>query len=938
MNPMKKLLATLLLLMTAVTFVMAQQSYVTLNGHVINQETGMPVAGQTMYISVDSMNYPGYYNQVLTNDAGFYTDQVPFIPGTMPGIITVSTADCNGMMASNTAVVIPGMEGVTLDFTICGNPATGCVASFRAVPASNDMLTFSFFDDSYTNAGSTIDNWFWDFGDGSALSEQNPVHTYIESGQYFVCLYISNADSSCYNSYCMPVEVGSTNPPDTCESSFWYQPDSTGTGYLFKGWSFNNQVTSWTWDFGDGTTAEGQSVSHTFADPNQIYNVCLTTSGADPTGGNCTYASCQEVYIYIPSPCESYFWYYPDSTGTGFTFEGWSMNNLVESWAWDFGDGTTASGQFVTHSFADPNQAYTVCLITTGTGPDGVTCSYTSCQEVYIYIPSPCQNYFDATTNDGNTYQFNGYLLNGGDASYFWDFGDGYTANGQQVSHTYPPSWGMIYNVCLTTASTNPADSCISTSCQTIFPGGGGGNCEAVISAIPDSSGYTYYFEDLSQGEHSFTFWDFGDGVQSFEVSPVHTYTEPGIYWACLTIKDTLNYCWDQTCQEIWVDIIQPGCQASFFAFPADSSTSSLSYQFVNTSAPGYTNQQWLFGDGTSSTEVNPVHTYTAPGIYNACLTIWDSAGYCQNTYCMPVYAGDAPANNIIAGLVLAGNAPAEQGIVMLFGASNNYINTAILDSAGTYNFGGVPAGPYYLYAMLTPGAAGSDIYLPTYYANSLTWQGATLVTTGEPNGWYPINLVSSMSWSQGNGSISGAINWSGTFKTGGTPAANVEIVLFNSTGLPIAYTFSNSEGTFEFNSLPYGEYIIHAEMAGKTTQNAVVILSDGSANASVNFIVTETAINTLGNQTIGSPKLQAGDPYPNPVGDVLYLELNSSVSGIVIADIVDLQGRILSSENISLTGGNNRISIDAANLKKGIYLIRISSEGYQPLQRKFIR
>jgi PKD repeat protein len=615
------------------------------------------------------------------------------------------------------------------------------------------------------------------------------------------------------------------------------------------------------------------------------------------------------------------------------------MNNLITSWNWDFGDGTTASGQFVTHTYTGTPQVYTVCLTTTAVGPDGVVCSFISCQEVYIYLPSPCDNYFEAVTNDGNTYLFTGHLLNGGDADYFWDFGDGTTASGQQVSHTFQTGWGVIYNVCLTTISVNPADSCMGVSCQVIFPGGGSGNCEAVMSAIPDPTGYTYSFTDLSQGEYSFRLWDFGDGQQSFEISPVHTYTVPGIYWACLTIKDTMNNCWDQTCQEVWVDIVQPGCQASFFAFPADSTTSSLSYQFINTSSPGYTNQQWSFGDGTGSTDPNPIHTYAYPGIYNACLTIWDSTGNCQSTYCMEIYAGEYAGDYTISGLVMAGNTMATQGIVWLIGANNTFSGETSIDPSGNYTFGGVPAGSYYLYAMLTPGSPAFFEYLPTYYASSITWQGATIVTAGEPNGWYPISLVSSTALSQGNGNITGTINWSGTFKTGGTPAANVEIVLFNSSGLPVAYTFSSNDGTFAFNNLPFGEYTVHAEMAGKITQVMVVVLSDGEASASVNFMVSATEINAaLGNDNHSKPSLEAGNVYPNPVGETLYLELNASLNGTALAEIIDLQGRVVTSERITISGGNNRINLSSGNLVKGIYLLKISSEGYQPVQRKFVK
>jgi len=1024
MNKMKRIISMLLLLTVTVAIAVAQQPYVTLNGHVLNQQTGDPIAGQTMYISVDSSNYPGYNDQVITDGTGFYTDQIPYIAGTFPGVIMVSTYDCNGMIVTNTAGFYPGVQIVTLDFNICGNPIQGCIASFRYLPASDDMLTINFVDASYATPGSTINNWYWNFGDGSVSTEQNPVHTFAAPGFFNVCLTISSNDSLCSSIYCMPVEVGSTNPgpcensfsyysdstttgyifqgwvmngqadtwywdfgdgatatgqtvshsfagtntnytvcltttgpgpdstsctavscqdiftyiPSPCESSFWYNPDSSGTGYIFEGWAMNNQVNSWLWDFGDGVTATGQTVSHSFAGTNANYTVCLTTTGIEPDGTTCTYTSCQDVFIYIPSPCESYFWSYPDSSNNAYTFEGWANNNQIDSWTWDFGDGTTVSGQVVTHTFTGTNIFYNVCLTTTGTGANGETCTFVSCQDVYVYFPSPCQNYFNAYTNDGSTYSFEGYMISGGTANYTWDFGDGSTGAGQQVSHTFANA-GTAYNVCLTTFANDPStyDSCFSMSCQPVFPNGGS-SCIAVMSAISDSSGYTYQFSDLSQSYHSFIFWDFGDGGQSTQANPVHIYPAPGLYWACLTIGDSLTNCWNQTCQEIWVNIIQPGCQASFFAFPADSVATSLSYMFINTSAPGYSNQQWSFGDGTSSSDANPIHTYSGPGVYNACLTIWDSTGFCQNTFCMDIYAGQNSGSFTINGIVLAGNTPADQGIVWLIGANNNFYAETLIDSSGTYYFGGVPAGSYYIYAMLTPGSQNFFGYLPTYYANSLTWQGATIVNAGEPNAWHPISLVPSIYWVQGNAGITGTINWGGSFKSGGNPAANVEIILFNSTGAPIAYTFSDADGNFVFNNLPYGEYTLHAEMTGKTTGAVVIILSENTATVNINFIITEAAISVLGIGDMKAPESAAGNPYPNPVGETLFLDLNTQSSSTALAEIIDLQGRIILTESIGLLAGRNLISISTGTLCKGMYLLRISTEGRMLVQRNFIR
>jgi PKD repeat protein len=943
MNNMKKIFFMLLLISVSAASAIAQQTYVTLTGHVMNQQTGSPVSGQTMYISADSINYPGYYNQVITDANGFYTDNIPYIAGTLPGMIVVSTSDCNGTMVSSTAAFYPGVQFVTLDFSICGNPVSGCVASFSYQPASNDNLTFNFFDSSYTMPGSVINSWLWNFGDGTASSEQNPLHTFAAPGLFNVCLTIRSNDSLCSSIYCMPVEAGSIYP-GPCENSFWYYKDSTAAVYIFEGSVMNGSAYLWLWDFGDGTTATGQSVTHSFAGPDTSYTVCLTTTGLGPDSTTCTAVSCQDIFAYIPSPCESSFWYYADSSATGYTFEGWDLSNQVNSWIWDFGDGSTASGQVVSHFFAAPNNTYTVCLTTSGVSPDGSTCTYTSCQDVYTYVAPPCESYFWSYPDSlNNAYVFEGWANNNQINTWSWDFGDGTTATGQLVSHNFT-GMNTLYTVCLTTTGVGAdGEPCSFVSCQNVYiyyPSPCQNNFEAY-----SNDGSTYTFEGyLISGGYAIDYsWDFGDGSTANGQQATHTFVNGGtIYNICLT---TLTYdpATNDTCSYTSCQAMYPGgggspCQASFFAFPVDSVATSLTYMFINTSAPGYLSQQWTFGDGTPSSDVNPVHLYAAPGIYNACLTVWDSAGTCQSNYCMDIIAGEVIGNYNVGGVVLAGNTLADQGIVWLIGANNSFYAETLIDSAGTYYFGGVPAGSYYIYAMLTPGSPNFFGYMPTYYENSLSWQGATIVNSAEPNAWYPINLVPSFFWSNGPASITGTINWGGSFKSGGNPAANVEIVLFNNTGAPIAYTFSDNDGNFAFNNLPYGEYRLHAEMTGKTTEAVVINLSENTSSANINLIVSETAISALGIGNVQLPGLVAGNPYPNPVGEILYLDLNNPANVIAMTEVIDLQGRIIFSKSINLPSGKNQITIPTGNLSKGMYLLRIKIEGHEPVQRRFIR
>ncbi len=938
---MKKLYLTIFLLMAAVVFTSAQQTLITLQGHVFNHNTGAAISGQIMIISVDSLNTSGNVYKVVTDEKGLYIVEIPYKTGSSYMAVSVSTYECNGTMVTSVGFFYPDFLNLTLDFSICDEKPRECVALFKIQPASNDSLTFYFMDGSYTSSGLNLLNYLWDFGDGTYSTEQSLLHKFNKPGFYNVCLRIVNSsDTLCSDKFCLPLQIGETIPAP-CENSFWYYNDSLGASVVFNGYLKNGQADSWTWDFGDGTTATGQTVTHTFASLETSFSVCLTTTGIGSDGTICNTVSCQDVFIHFPSPCMSYFWYQPDSSGLGYSFEGYSKNYQINSWNWDFGDGTTATGQKVFHLFSDANTGHNVCLTTSSIGADGVSCSFVSCQEVYIYYPSPCENYFKANSNDGSTYSFSGNLKSGGGANYFWDLGDGTTATGQQVEHTFLNT-GAAINVCLTTIGIDNSanDTCKSISCQMIFPGIDSSSCKAIIYALPDSSSYSYYFQNGSQGNYNFILWDFGDGGQSLEPNPFHTYLNPGIYIVCLTIGDSLNNCWNQSCQEIWVDIIQPACQASFIAIPDDSITSSscLSFRFINTSEPGNTNQKWSFGDGTGSSDLNPVHCYADPGVYNVCLTIWDSPGICKSTYCMDIFAGNVIGNYTVSGIVMAGNNLADKGTVWLISPTNSYYAETNVDSAGSYYFRGVPYGSYYIYAMLTPGSSDFFAYMPTYYSSSLSWQGATTINTGEPNAWYPINLVPSMYWSLGDAVITGTITWSSLSKAEGIPAANVEVVLLNSSGSPIAYTFTNSDGTYEFYNLTYGEYSVQAEMPGKTTQVITVTLTESSPDVNIDFRINESAIYYLGLDALRKSNQLAGDPYPNPAGETLYLEMNASASETAVIDIMDVQGRIIRSQSIALSKGSNRISVASGSLSKGIYLLKINIKGQEPIQHKFIK
>lgn len=168
------------------------------------------------------------------------------------------------------------------------------------------------------------------------------------------------------------------------------------------------------------------------------------------------------------------------------------------------------------------------------------------------------------------------------------------------------------------------------------------GDCQAMFSyyQIGDLS---VQFQDMSIGDPDEWIWEFGDGITSFEQNPQHTYSDYGPYYVTLTISSDSSQCASTTYQLIYVGdtIYPPECEASWWAYPDSTDLYTMYFQDLSIPINGITSWSWSFGDGTGSYEQNPVHSYNAPGYYDVCLTISDSAGTCQDTYCAEIYVGE---------------------------------------------------------------------------------------------------------------------------------------------------------------------------------------------------------------------------------------------------------------------------------------------------------
>lgn len=128
-------------------------------------------------------------------------------------------------------------------------------------------------------------------------------------------------------------------------------------------------------------------------------------------------------------------------------------------------------------------------------------------------------------------------------------------------------------------------------------------------------------FTDSSHGgTRTASLWDFGDGSDSTEGSPVHLYTTPGTYSVTLTVTGPSGS--DSVTERDLVTVLQPPPVADFTVDPAEGSA-PLTVHFSNTSDwRANTVSLWDFGDGSTSTVEHPYHTYEKPGAYTVELTV----------------------------------------------------------------------------------------------------------------------------------------------------------------------------------------------------------------------------------------------------------------------------------------------------------------------------
>ncbi len=464
--------------------------------------------------------------------------------------------------------------------------------SFTAHPdsASPGTVIFNF----NTNPGNT-NPIEWDFGDNTFGTGPQVSHTYNGVGPYNVC---ASQIDSLGHMICRFCDMISPQGPAGPHCNFNFSADPNDSlGMLFH--ASSGMHASATWDFGDGMNGSGLQVPHHYPGPG-TYTVCMTlvdtVNGAIQT---CTH--CEPVVVAPPvlgPHCSFHVSSAPMGAGSLAFSAIVGPGTMVN---WDFGDGTHGQGHQIVHAYNHPG-TYQVCM-TESDSLGNIVCHF--CHPVMAsgHPGNACQ--FNFMVNPANFLEVNFNSQAGPGTTMVWDFGDSTAASGPNVSHIF--GHPGIFNVCntlLDTAGNIICHNCQLVNIHQVQPP----QCHANFHAM--SLGLTGYFIDASRANPARTTysWDFGDGGTSNVRFPQHVYSAPGVYLVCLDITDSL--CTDHFCHTLVVDtnINQPMYCNAFFV-----KLQMAPYQLtvVNMSSGMNLNFDWDFGDGTTSTQRFPSHTYS---------------------------------------------------------------------------------------------------------------------------------------------------------------------------------------------------------------------------------------------------------------------------------------------------------------------------------------
>ncbi|MDX1651446.1 MAG: PKD domain-containing protein [Brumimicrobium sp.] len=439
-------------------------------------------------------------------------------------------------------------------------------------------------------------------------------------------------------------------------------------------------------------------------------------------------------------------------------------------------------------------------------------------------------------------------------------------------------------------------------------------NCSATYAYYDTVNGQQYFVPDNYDSNLEYH-WTFGDGTSSNDPYPYHTYASAGTYTVCLTILDIATNgqtCSDTVCQTIVVNSTSLPCYAGFTSYDTINGQEYFVPDNYNSNYDYY----WSFGDGNSSTDPFPYHTYASPGIYTVCLTVIDNINNCGDTLCQNITIT---------------NSPCDASFIHYDTLNQNFFIPNTYDQNLSYYWEfGDGSYSYDIYGQHSYASPG------TYTACLTIWDNATgcsdtvcqniTITSNNTQCdalFYlfqdSVNISQYYAW---NLSVGNNLDYLWDFGDGTTSNAQFPVHTYTTPGLyQICLSINDPNGNCS------DIFCDSIEVLNKATGTTINVLPFGSYGQTAS--ITENDISKT------EVKL-----FPNPASDKIQVLINNSGYASYTYAVIDVTGKMVSQGAFTADNENVQVPLNIASLRTGVYFVKLvnesSGDGLQTL--KFIK
>lgn len=545
--------------------------------------------------------------------------------------------DTPGHYTARLEVVEPGERpgrGSAIEVPVHVREAPIAVPGAAIVVAPGDSVAFD--GSASSPSDSPITGYGWSFGDGARAQGVAAQHVYARPGQYRAVLRVRDDTPHPCNFGVATREV-TVNAPPVAEAGT-DQTAEVGQVVTLNGsasYDVDGEITRYSWDMGDGTVLTGDAISHSYAEPGQ-FSVVLTVTD---NSGVSNASSADTMQIGVNAPPQPGF-AVPDRPVSVSELaildasESVDADGQILSYFWDFGDGAIGEGPVVSYAW---NQPGTFDVVLTVTDDSGTASAEQHLTRTIRVDAAPAADAGPDQYVTASVVDFDGSLSSDPDGQiteYIWDFGDGNTASGANVSHVYARPGA--YEVSLTVRDDSGAPLNVGRDTLNVVI-----NRTPIADAGPPQivapgeeftlSGGASLDPDGRIARHV---WTLPDGSQAEGERIAHSQSEPGRYRYALTVDDNFKGGAASDSAEVLVTVnAQPVAEAGADVLVAPGDMVAFDGGQSFDPDGGALTYRWDFDDLGEPLEAAQVErAYPSPGVWSAQLVVRDDSGVLNAT------------------------------------------------------------------------------------------------------------------------------------------------------------------------------------------------------------------------------------------------------------------------------------------------------------------